>query len=205
MNRKATYKLSYGVYLLSAREGERDNACIINTAVQVANDPTRISIAVIKGNYTHDMIERTGVFNLSAITEDAPFPLFQRFGMQSGRDADKFAGFESVARSENGLYYLTQWANAFMSLKVVQSLDLGSHTLFIGELVDGEVLSDAPTCTYAYYQSVIKNAAPKPAVKKGWRCKVCGYVYEGETLPADFLCPLCKHGPEDFEYFEEKA
>ena len=205
MNTKALYNLTYGVYLLSAKENGRDNACIINTAVQVANNPTRISIAVIKGNLTHDMIAATGKFNLSAISTDAPFSLFKHFGMQSGRTADKFADFADVTRSENELYYLTKWANAFLSLKVTESHDLGSHTLFIGELIDGEVLAAVPSCSYGYYQSTIKKTAPKPAAKKGWRCKICGYVYEGETLPADFICPLCKHGPEDFEYFDESA
>lgn len=206
MNTKALYNLSYGLYLLSARDGGKDNACIINTAVQVANNPTRISIAAIKGNLTHDMIVNTGKFNLSAISEDAPFSLFQHFGMQSGRTADKFEAFSDVRRSENGLYYLTKTANAFLSLNVLESHDLGSHTLFIGELVDGEVLSGAPSCTYGYYQKVIKQSAPKPAGgKKGWRCAVCGYVYEGETLPKDYVCPICKHGPEDFVYFDEAA
>lgn len=206
MNTKVTRKLAYGVYLLSAREGGRDNACIINTAVQVANDPTRISIAVIKANLTCDMIAKTSLCNLSAITEDAEFSLFQRFGMQSGRDADKFAGFPDVARSGNGLLYLTAQSNGFLSLRIVASQDLGSHMLFIGELVDGEVLSDAPTATYNYYQTVIKNRAPQAApVKKGWRCVVCGYIYEGETLPPDFVCPICKHGPEDFEPIGDAA
>ena len=199
MNTKALYKLTYGVYLLSAKDGERDNGCIINTAVQVANSPTRISIAVIKSNLTHDLIQATGVFNISAISEDAPYELFKHFGMQSGRDVDKFADFNEVSRSKNGLYYLNKWANAFMSLKVVDSVDLGSHTLFIGELVDGEVLSEKPSCSYAYYQSEIKNSVPKPEAKKGWRCKICGYVYEGEELPADYICPICKHPAEDFE------
>lgn len=203
MNTKALYNLTYGVYLLSASENGKDNACIINTAVQVANNPTRISIAAIKGNLTHDMILSTGEFNLSAISTDAPFSLFKHFGMQSGRDVDKFAEFTDVARSENGLYYLTKYANSFVSLKVTETLDLGSHTLFIAELVDGEVLSSKPACTYSYYQTTIKNSAPKPAVKKGWKCTICGHVYEGENLPADYICPLCKHGPEDFEYFEE--
>lgn len=199
MNTKALYKLTYGVYLLTAREDGKDNGCIINTAVQVANQPTRISIAAIQGNLTHDMIARTGVFNLSAITTEAEFSLFQRFGMQSGRSVDKFADFPDAARSENGLYYLTKWANAFLSLKVVASHDLGSHTLFIGELVDGEVLSSVSACSYGYYQSDIKTRAAQPVAKKGWKCTVCGYSYEGETLPEDYLCPICRHGPEDFE------
>jgi len=203
MNTKALYNLTYGVYLLSANENGKDNGCIINTAVQVANNPVRISIAAIKGNLTHDMILSTGKFNLSAITTNAPFSLFQHFGMQPGRDVDKFASFADVTRSENGLYYLTKYTNAFLSLKVVESLDLGSHTLFIAELTDGEVLSSEPCCTYGYYQTVIKKSAPKPAVKSGWKCKICGHVYEGKSLPEDYICPLCKHGAEDFEYFEE--
>lgn len=206
MNTKAIYNLSYGVYLLSARDSGKDNACIINTAVQVANNPTRISIAAIKGNLTHDMIVNTGKFNLSTISEDAPFSLFQHFGMQSGRTVDKFETFRDVRRSENGLYYITGSANAFLSIDVVESHDLGSHTLFIGELVDGKVLSNVASCTYGYYQKVIKQSAAKPAAgKKGWKCSVCGYVFEGETLPEDYVCPICKHGPEDFVYFDEAA
>ena len=139
MDPKALYNLTYGVYLLSAREGQQDNACIINTAMQVANHPTRISVSSIKGNLTHDMILRTGHFNLSALTKDAPFSLFRQFGLQSGRDVDKFADFPHVARSENGLYYLTQWSNSYLSLRVVEVHDLGSHTLFIGELEDAAV------------------------------------------------------------------
>ena len=141
MNTKALYNLTYGVYLLSASENGKDNACIINTAVQVANNPTRISIASIKGNLTHDMILSTGKFNLSALTTTAPYSLFQHFGMQTGREVDKFEDFTDVKRSSNGLYYLTKYANAFLSLKVTESLDLDSHTLFIAELVDAEVLS----------------------------------------------------------------
>lgn len=204
MDKKALYKLTYGLFLLTAKDGDKDNGCIINTAIQVANNPTRLSIAAIKGNLTHDMLLKSGECNLSAISNDAPFELFQRFGLQSGRDVDKFADFPQAKRSENGLYYLSDWANAYFSLKVTESHDLGSHTLFIAEVVDAEVLSSNESCTYGYYQSTIKKSAPKPAVKKGWRCKVCGYVYEGEVLPADYICPLCKHGPEDFEYFEIK-
>ena len=199
MNIKALYNLTYGVYLMSARENGKDNACIINTAVQVANNPTRISIAAIKGNLTHDMIAKTGKCNLSALSVDAPFSLFQHFGMQSGRNVDKFADFADVARSENGLLYLTKYATAFLSLNIVESLDLGSHTLFIGELVDAETLDNAENCTYGYYQTVIKASATQPVAKTGWRCKVCNHVYEGEELPDDYVCPICKHGKEDFE------
>ena len=199
MNTKALYNLTYGVYLMSANENGKDNACIINTAVQVANNPTRISVAAIKGNLTHDMIVATGKLNLSALSVDAPFSLFEHFGMQSGRNVDKFATFTDVARSENGLLYLTKYATAFLSLNVVESHDLGSHTLFIGELVDAEVLDKAENCTYGYYQTVIKASATKPVAKTGWRCTVCNHVYEGENLPDDYICPICKHGKEDFE------
>ena len=198
MNPKALYQITYGLYLLSAKADGQDNACIINTAVQVANDPTRIAISVQKGNLTHDMIMASGRFNVSSLTTQAPFGLFQRFGMQSGRTARKFDGFDAVTRTENGLYALTDYANAYFSAKLARSVDLGSHTLFIAELTDAQVLSDVPSCTYGYYQSSIK---PKPQAQKKatWVCTVCGYVYEGEELPDDFVCPLCKHGKEDFQ------
>ena len=199
MNTKALYNLTYGVYLMSARENGKDNACIINTAVQVANNPTRISVAAIKGNLTHDMIVATGKLNLSTLSVDAPFSLFEHFGMQSGRNVDKFATFSDVERSENGLLYLTKYSTAFLSLSVVESHDLGSHTLFIGELTDAETLDKAENCTYGYYQTVIKASATKPVAKTGWRCTVCNHVYEGENLPDDYICPICKHGKEDFE------
>ena len=199
MDNKALYNLTYGVYLMSAKEGDRDNGCIINTAVQVANNPTRISIAAIKGNLTHDMILATGKCNLSSLSVDAPFSLFSHFGMQSGRNADKFADFTDVKRSSNGLYYLTKYATAYFSLNILESHDLGSHTLFIGELTDAEVLNNAENCTYGYYQTTIKAGAPKPTASSGWRCTVCNHVYEGENLPADYVCPICKHGAEDFE------
>ena len=199
MNNKALYNLTYGVYLLSARDADKDNACIINTAVQVANSPTRISFASIKGTLTHDMILKGGKCNLSSLTTDAPFSLFRHFGMQSGRDTDKFAEFGDVARSENGLYYLTKYATAFFSLTIVDSHDLGSHTLFIGELTDAEVLCSDENCTYGYYQTVIKANAAAPVATAGWRCTVCNHIYEGENLPEDYICPICKHGAEDFE------
>ena len=203
MDKRAMYKLTYGLFVLTAKEGEKDNGCIINTAGQVTSEPNRISIAVNKANYTHGMVERTGRFNISMISEAADFALFQRFGFQSGRDTDKFAGFESsVKRSENGLLYVTAGTNAFISAKVEQMLDLGSHTLFIAAVEDMDVLADVPSTTYDYYQ---KNIKPKPEEKKEktgktiWRCTICGYEYEGEELPADFICPICKHPASDFE------
>jgi len=198
MNTKAFYNLTYGVYLLTANENGKDNGCIINTAVQVANDPARISISVIRGNKTCDMILKSGEFNISAITDTAPFELFRHFGMQSGRDVDKFAGFEGVSRSENGLYYLTKHSNMFLSAKVTEKLDLGSHILFIAVVTDGEVLSEASSCSYGFYQSNIKPKTKKTD-KKQWVCSVCGYVYDGDEVPDDFLCPLCHHGKEDFQ------
>lgn len=198
MDPKALFNITYGLYVLTAREGEKDNGCIINTVMQVANDPVRIAISVIKQNKTHEMIQKTGEFNLSAITTEADFALFQRFGMQSGRDVDKFAGFDAVARSDNGLLYVTRMTNVFLSGKVVQAVDLGTHTMFIAEVVDGEVFSGGWGCTYTYYQADIK---PKPVhtAKRSWVCTICGYVYEGDEVPDDYLCPRCNHGKEDFE------
>ncbi len=201
MNPKAMFNITYGLYLLSARENGFDNGCIINTAVQVANDPVRIAISVIKQNKTCEMIGNTGIFNLSAITTEADFALFQRFGMQSGRTVDKFSGFADVARSGNGLLYLARMANAFISARVVQQIDLGTHVMFIAEVTDGEVLSSGWGCTYAYYQADIKPK-PAPVKKRSWVCSICGYIYEGDELPDDFLCPLCSHGKEDFQLVE---
>lgn len=201
MNPKAMFNLTYGLYVLTAKEDGFDNGCIINTAVQVANDPVRVSISVIKGNKTCEMIQRTGVFNLSAITTEADFALFQRFGMQSGRNVNKFDGYDHALRSENGLLYLTQATNAFLSGKVVDSMDLGTHMLFIAEVTDGEVLSSGWSCTYTYYQADIKPK-PAPVKKRSWVCSICGYVYEGDELPDDFECPLCHHGKEDFTMVE---
>lgn len=201
MDKKAMYNLSYGLFVLtSAREG-KDNGCIINTAIQVTGDPDRISIAVNKANYTQEIVKESGRFNISILSEEAGFELFKRFGFQSGREVDKFADLLDLKRSANGLYYITAGTNAYLSATVEQTLDLGSHTLFIASVDDMEVLSSIPSATYAYYQSHIK---PKPARqastgKTAWRCTVCGYVYEGGELPADFICPLCKHPASDFE------
>ena len=198
MDMTAMFKLSYGLFVVTAKEGEKDNGCITNTAGQVTDTPNRITLTVNKGNYTHDMILRTGVFNVSILSEKASFDTFKHFGFQSGRDVDKFADYAAAERSANGLYYITEGTNAYLSAKVVDTMDLGTHTLFLADVTDGEVLDGAASATYAYYHSSIK---PAPAKEKetGWRCKICGYIYEGEELPADFTCPVCKHGAADFE------
>ena len=198
MNEKALHKIPYGLFLLTAHENNTDNGCIINTAIQVANTPTQICIAVNKSNLTHDMIVHTKTFNVSSITTSADFEFFKRFGMQSGRSIDKFANYPDASRSENGLLYLSKHSNMYLSAKVTMYLDLGSHTLFVGELTDAEVLSDEESCTYGYYQENIKPKPVATASKTTWTCSVCGYVYEGEELPDDYICPLCKHGKEDF-------
>lgn len=197
MDKQALFRLTYGLYLLTARESGVDNGCIINTAVQVAGSPDRIAISVIKQNKTHDMIKNTGFFCISAITQEADFALFQRFGMQSGRNVDKFAGYPDAVRTPSTVYRLDKACCMYMTAVVTQEVDLGTHTLFIAEVTDGAVLSDGQPCTYDYYQKSIKPR-PKPAKTAQWECVVCGYVYEGEELPDDFLCPLCKHGKEDF-------
>ena len=199
VDNNALFKLGYGLYVLSAREGSKDNGCIINTAVQLTNSPNRLGVAVNKQNHTHDMIQRTGMFNLTVLTEDTSFATFQRYGFASGRDTDKFAGVPE-ARTGNGLRYIPETANAVISGKVISSVDLGSHTLFVADITEAAILADAPSVTYQYYFDHIK---PKPQAaagnQGGWVCKICGYVYEGEDLPKDFVCPLCKHGAEDFE------
>lgn len=198
----AMFKLSYGLFVLTAKDAAgKDNGCIINTVMQVTDSPKRITIAVNKANYTHDLIMKSGDFNVSVLTESAPFKVFQTFGFQSGRDTDKFAGCEGEPmRSENGLRYIPQYTNAFISGKVIKTEDMGTHTLFTADVTEAKVLSDEQSVTYDYYFAHIKPK-PQPAEehKKGFVCKICGYVYEGEELPADFICPLCKHGAEDFE------
>ncbi|MBQ9815194.1 MAG: flavin reductase [Lachnospiraceae bacterium] len=203
MDKKAMYKLSYGLFVLTAKEGNKDNGCIINTAIQAASTPNQVSICVNKANYTHDMVMRTGVFTVSIISQEADFGLFEHFGFQSGREVNKFDGFTDAKRGENGLLYVTKGTNAYISVKVEKCEDLGSHTMFVGEVTDMEVLSDAPSVTYEYYMDNIK---PKPEDtgktvngQTVWRCKICGYEYVGEELPEDFVCPWCKHPASDFE------
>ena len=209
MDKKAMYKLSYGLFVLTAKEDSKDNGCIINTAIQAASEPNQLSICVNKLNYTHDMIKRTGAFTVSVISQNAAFDLFKQFGFQTGREADKFADFSSCTRCVNGIYYITEGTNAYISVKVTKSEDLGSHTMFIGEITDMEVLSEVPSVTYEYY---LNNIKPKPQAvditEEGqtvWRCTICGYEYVGEELPEDFVCPLCKHPASDFEKIVKKV
>ena len=200
MDKKTMYKLTYGLFVLTSASEGKDSGCIINTAGQVTSEPNRISITVNKSNFTHDLVKKSGKFNVSILSEAANFDTFKHFGFQSGRDVDKFADYADCKRSANGLYYVMAGTNGYISAAVEQSIDLGSHTMFIAAVEDMEVLSDVPSATYAYYQSAIK---PKPEIaaagKTVWRCMVCGYVYEGEEIPADFICPLCKHSASDFE------
>ena len=200
MDKNGVFKISYGLYVLSTQENGKDNGCIINTAGLLTDNPKRIQIAVNKANYTHDIIKRTGVFNVSVLNEDAPFKMFQQFGFCSGRDTDKFASVTYDCRTENGLRYVPENCNAVLSGKVLESYDWGTHTLFVAELTEAKTLNDVPSMTYQYYFDHVKpKPAPAAEKKSGWVCKICGYVYEGEELPADYICPLCKHGAEDFE------
>ncbi len=198
MDNKVLFNIGYGLYVLTANEDEKDNGCIINTVMQVTSDPIQIAIAVNKKNYTNEMIQRTKKFNISILSESAKFEIFEHFGFRSGRDTNKFADFIDTRRSPNGVLYITQNTNSFMSAYVKQEIDLETHTLFIAQLVAAETLSEDPTATYTYYQNNIKPK-PEKTGKKGWRCKICGYIYEEEELPADFICPWCKHGAVDFE------
>lgn len=201
MDNKAMFKIGYGLYVLTACENGRDNGCIINTVMQVTDTPRAIAVTVNKLNYTGGMIERTGMFNLSVLTTDAPFSVFENFGFKSGATTGKFTSFKYVKRSDSGALYLTNWSNAYLSAKVTQSVDLGTHLLYIAEVTDAAVLSGSPSVTYDYYHQNIKPNPPvadKSAKTGQWRCNICGYIYEGDELPSDFVCPLCKHGAADF-------
>lgn len=200
MDNKAFFKLSYGLFVVTAREDGKDNGCITNTVMQLTTTPNRISLAVNKANYTHGMIQRTGRFNVSILSESATFETFKHWGFQSGKDVDKAAGI-TFSRSDNGIIYVTEGVNAVLSAKVESMVDLGTHTLFIAEVTDAESLNDTPSATYAYYHKNIKPAPERPK-KKGWVCTICGYIYEGEELPPDFICPLCKHPASDFKPIE---
>ena len=195
----ALFKASYGLYLLSAKSGEQDNACIINTFLQItSNEPCICIISVNKQGFTNEIISKTQKFNLSTLTVETPFEILKRFGYQSGRNVNKFEDFTGFTRSSNGLVYLTGgYANAFLSFDVLEMIDFGSHTLFKAALTESETLNNRESMTYDYYQRNVKPK-PQPDEKHGYRCNICGYVYEGETLPPDFVCPICKHGAADF-------
>ena len=198
MNLKAMFKLSYGLYVLTAKENEKDNGCTINTVTQVTSDPNRITIAVNKSNYTHDMIMRTKKFNISVLTEQSKFATYKHWGFQSGATVDKCENI-TFQRSENGLIYLEEECNAYLCAEVISTTDLGSHTLFLANVVDAEVISEDESVTYSYYQKNIKTTPKKEEIKKnGFICTICGYIYEGDSLPEDFICPWCKHPASDF-------
>lgn len=204
IEKNAFFKLSYGLFVLFTNDGERDNASIINTAVQLTENPELISICVNKQNYSEETLRKTGKFNLSVLSKDAPFDLFKRFGFQSGRDTDKLSDFDRISASDNGLKYLSDYSNAYFSAEIVETVDTETHTLFIARVTAAAVISEAESMTYAYYFSDVK---PKPKDNGGstsqkivgWRCKICNYLYEGESIPEDFICPWCKHPVSDFE------
>ena len=202
MDTKAMFNISYGLFILTAHQDGKDNGCIVNTVAQVTSEPLQVTVAVNKMNYTHDMIAATGHFTASILSEKADFELFKRFGFQSGKTADKFAGFDAVQRTANGTLAVKEGTNAFLSADVTQKIDVGTHTIFLAKVVDVQSLSDVPSTTYTYYQQHIKPKPQPPKAAAGktvWRCKICGYEYEGDELPADFICPLCKHPASDFE------
>ena len=211
MNGKVMYNLTYGLFVLTAKDGGKDNGCIVNTVSQVTTEPNRICVAVNKLNFTHDMIHKTGEFNVSILTEGSGFETYKHFGFQSGKDIDKFESIEFL-RAANGIAYIAHETNAYISAKVVSETDLGTHTLFLADVTDGEILSDDPSVTYAFYQKNIKKkpganvtADGASAPKKGFICTVCGYIYEGDMLPSDFICPWCKHDASYFIPLETNA
>lgn len=193
----ALFKIGYGLYVLTTNDGERDNGCIVNSVMQITNTPNKVAVAINKQNHSHDTVIKTNKLNINCIAESAPFSLFQNFGFRSGRDTDKF---EDIAfeRSNNGLAVLKDNVNAYMSLWVESTVDLDTHTLFICFVTQMDELSEERTMTYTYYQDNVKPK-PQPQKKKGYVCKICGYVHEGDELPEDFICPICKHPASDFE------
>lgn len=197
MNMNALFQIGYGLYVVTSHDGNKDNGLIVNTVTQVTSTPARVAVTIHKQNYSHEIIQKTGVMNVNCLTVETPFKVFEAFGFVSGRNTDKFAGCEPL-RSENGLVVLPRYINAYMSLKVEQYVDLDTHGMFICSVTEADAVSDLETMTYTYYH---KNVKPKPETKKkkGYVCKICGYIHEGEELPADFICPLCKHPASDFE------
>ena len=195
---KALFSIGYGLYVVTSNDGKKDNGLIVNTVVQLTDNPFRVMVSINKDNYSHHIIKQTGIMNVNCLNTEAPFKVFEQFGFQSGRNNDKFKNEKEILRSDNGLIFLPHYINAFFSLKVEDYKDLGTHGMFICSVTEARVINNVETMTYTYYQ---KNVKPKPEAqgRKGFVCKVCGYVYEGDTLPDDFICPLCKHGANDFE------
>lgn len=197
---EAFFKLSYGLFVVSSKKDNKDNGCILNTVMQITDNPKRIMIAINKENFTCNMLAESEIFNISVLSQKADMSLFENFGFKSGKDNDKFSDIDFKSRSENGIYYLTEYSNAYFSAKVIKVIDCGTHLAFLADITEARILNDEPSMTYQYY---FDNVKPKPTPKKkGFVCKICGYVYEGETLPPDFICPLCKHPASDFEPIE---
>ena len=194
-------KIGYGLYVLTSKYGDKDNGCIINSVIQVADKPNKIAVSVNNANYTKEIIQSSGKFNISVLTEETPFYVFEHFGFSSGRNVNKFEKTDNLFRSENGIYVVPKFSNSYISGEVTDSADLGSHTLFIADVTGGYVFNDLPTVTYNYYHANIKPNPPKTD-KKGWVCKICGYICESDELPEDYVCPICKHGAADFEKLE---
>ena len=197
----ALYNIGYGLYVITSNDGTKDNGMIGNTVIQVTSNPMQVVVCINKGNYSHDVIKQTGIMNVNCLSTEAPFSVFEKFGFSSGKDKNKFEGDE-VVRSENGLVYLSKYINSFMSLKVENYIDFGTHGMFVCSIIEAKVVSKAETMSYAYYH---KNVKPKPNAtkdsggKKKCVCKICGYVHEADELPEDFECTICGHGPADFE------
>lgn len=193
----ALFNIGYGLYVITSNDGKKDNGLIVNAIMQVTNTPDKIAVAINKKNYSHDTIKQTGIMNINCLSEDTPFSIFETFGFSSGKNTDKFRNLNPLY-SDNGLAILPQYINSFISLKTEQYIDIDTHGMFICTVTDAQVVSDTETMTYTYY---FKNVKPKPETKtkKGFICKICGYVYEGNPLPNDFICPICKHGASDFE------
>lgn len=194
---KALFKIGYGLYVVTSNDGKKDNGLIVNSVMQLTSTPKTVAVAINKQNYSHDIIRETKKMNVNVLNTDAPFSVFQNFGFQSGRTADKFKDVKS-GKAQNGLQVLFENINSFLCLEVTQYVDMGTHGLFICDVTDAGVLNDKETMTYNYYQQNVKPK-PQPQKKKGYVCKICGYVYEGDELPEDFVCPLCKHPASDFE------
>lgn len=203
MDTKALFNIGYGLYVLTAKDGDKNNGCIINTVMQVTDTPLIIMVGVNKQNFTHDMIIKTKEFNISVLTQNTPFDVFKQFGFQSGKTKDKFTNYEDKLVGESGIFYLSKFSNSYLYCKVMEVFDFGTHSIFKAEVIDAHSINNDETVTYTYYQKHIK---PKPTqeTKKGWRCNICGYIHEDEDLPSDFICPICKHGAKVFQKYKTK-